>query len=53
MFNGSRYRVSLWAKLAPGETEHAARVSLERRLGTITTTFHTLVNNTTVTAAPG
>ncbi|MCI0391316.1 MAG: endo-1,4-beta-xylanase [Acidobacteria bacterium] len=48
MFNGSRYRISVWAKLAPGEPNTQLRVSLERRIGTITT-FHTVVNNTTVT----
>jgi endo-1,4-beta-xylanase len=50
MFNGSRYRVSLWAKLAPGEPSSQLRVSLQRNLGTVTTTFHTVVPNTTVTA---
>src|SRR5262245_40180381 len=32
MFNGSRYRISLWAKLAPGEQSRQLRVSIERRL---------------------
>jgi len=49
MFNGSRYRVSLWAKLAPGEASAQLRVSLQRNAGAITT-FHTVVGNTTVTA---
>ena len=49
MFNGSRYRVSIWAKLAPGEAAAPLRVSLQRNAGTITT-FHTVVPNTTVTA---
>jgi endo-1,4-beta-xylanase len=49
MFNGSRYRVSVWAKLAPGGGG-PARVSLQRNAGTITT-FHTVVPNTTVTAS--
>jgi endo-1,4-beta-xylanase len=49
MFNGSRYRISLWAKLAPGEPASQLRVSLERRLGTVTS-FHTIIGNTTVTA---
>ncbi|HKV41110.1 MAG TPA: endo-1,4-beta-xylanase, partial [Blastocatellia bacterium] len=49
MFNGSQYRVSLWAKLAPGEASTQLRVSLQRNIGT-TTTFHTVVGNTTVTA---
>jgi endo-1,4-beta-xylanase len=50
MFNGSRYRVSVWAKLAPGEAPSQLRVSLERRLGTALQTFHTVVPNTPVTA---
>jgi endo-1,4-beta-xylanase len=49
MFNGSRYVVSLWAKLAPGQADSQLRVSLQRNAGTITT-FHTVVGNTTVTA---
>jgi endo-1,4-beta-xylanase len=49
MFNGSRYFVSLWAKLAPGQPDSQLRVSLQRNAGTITT-FHTVVGNTTVTA---
>jgi endo-1,4-beta-xylanase len=49
MFNGSRYAVSLWAKLAPGEVDSQLRVSLQRDAGTIST-FATVVNNTTVTA---
>jgi endo-1,4-beta-xylanase len=49
MFNGSRYRVEVWAKLAPGQATTQLRVSLERRLGTFATTFHTVVPNTTVT----
>ena len=50
MFNGSRYRVELWAKLAPGQTATQLRVSLQRNLGSFTTSFHTLVGNTTVTS---
>lgn len=50
MFNGSRYRVSLWAKLAPGESSANLRVSLQRNLGTFPPTFHTVVPNTMVTA---
>ncbi|HEV2664468.1 MAG TPA: endo-1,4-beta-xylanase, partial [Blastocatellia bacterium] len=49
MFNGSRYRISLWAKLAPGEQSSQLRVSIERRLGPMTS-FHTVIGNTTVTA---
>jgi endo-1,4-beta-xylanase len=50
MFNGSTYVVSLWAKLAPGQADSQLRVSLDRKLGTATETFHTVVGNTTVTA---
>jgi endo-1,4-beta-xylanase len=50
MFNGSRYHISLWAKLAPGEPDAQLRVSLARRLGSNPETFHTVINNTTVTA---
>jgi endo-1,4-beta-xylanase len=49
MFNGSRYIVSVWAKLAPGSADTQLRVSLDRKLGTATETFHTVVGNTTVT----
>jgi endo-1,4-beta-xylanase len=47
--NGSRYVVSLWAKLAPGQPGTQLRVSLQRTLSG-TTTFHTVVGNTAVTA---
>ena len=47
--NGSRYRVSVWVKLAPGEPSTQLRVSLQRNIGTITS-YHTVVGNTTVTA---
>jgi len=49
MFNGSRYKVSLWAKLAPGQAPTQLRVSLQRNAGTITT-FHQVVGNTNVTS---
>jgi endo-1,4-beta-xylanase len=49
MFNGSRYKVSLWAKLAPGEPPTQLRVSLQRNAGTIST-FHQVVGNTNVTS---
>ena len=49
MFNGSRYFVSVWAKLAPGQPDSQLRVSLQRNAGGVTT-FHTVVGNTTVTA---
>jgi endo-1,4-beta-xylanase len=50
MFNGSRYVVSVWAKLAPGQSPTQLRVSLDRKLGTATETFHIVVGNTTVTS---
>jgi endo-1,4-beta-xylanase len=50
MFNGSSYHVELWAKLAPGSTDTQLRVSLDRKLGSSTETFTTVVGNTTVTA---
>ena len=49
MFNGSRYVVSVWAKLAPGQPDSQLRVSLQRNAGSFTS-FHTVVGNTTVTA---
>jgi endo-1,4-beta-xylanase len=49
MFNGSRYKVSVWARLAPGESPAQLRVSLQRNAGTVTT-FHTVIGNTNVTA---
>jgi endo-1,4-beta-xylanase len=48
MFNGSRYQVSLWVKLAPGQGSAQVRASLQRNAGTVTT-FHTVIGNTTVT----
>ena len=47
--NGSRYTVSVWVKLAPGEPDSQIRVSLQRSFGS-TTSFHTVIGNTTVTA---
>src|SRR5262249_34540168 len=49
MCNGSQYNVSVWAKLAPGEADTQLRVSIQRSLGG-TTSFNTLIGNTTVTA---
>jgi endo-1,4-beta-xylanase len=49
MHNGSRYRVSLWAKLAPGEPDVQLRVSIQRSLGG-TTNYNTVLGNKTVTA---
>lgn len=48
--NGSRYNISVWAKLAPGEPDSQLRVSIQRSLGG-TTNFNTLVPNTTVTSS--
>ena len=48
MCNGSRYVVSLWAKLAPGEADTELRLSLQRTLDGMTN-FNTLVGNTLVT----
>ena len=47
--NGSRYTVSVWVRLAPGEPNTEIRVSLQRTLGS-TTTFHTVIGNTMVTS---
>jgi endo-1,4-beta-xylanase len=47
--NGSRYRVDVWVKLAPGEPDTQIRVSLQRTFAGATT-FHTVIGNTTVTA---
>jgi endo-1,4-beta-xylanase len=48
--NGSQYRVSFWAKLAPGEPDAQLRFSEQRTLAGATN-FDTLVGNTTVTAS--
>jgi len=48
--NGSRYTISLWAKLAPGQPDAQLRVSIQRSLGG-TTNFNTIVPNTTVTSS--
>jgi len=47
--NGSRYNVSVWAKLAPGQQPAQLRVSIQRTLSGVTN-FNTVVGNTTVTA---
>ena len=47
--NGSRYDVSVWVKLAPGEPDTPIRVSIQRSLGGVTN-FNTVIGNTTVTA---
>ena len=49
--SGFKYHVSVWAKLVTGGTSSTRlRVSFERRLGT-TTSFHTVIPNTTVTTS--
>gem|GEM_PF-2304824 len=45
---GSRYRITVWAKLAPGAAASDLRVSLQRTVGA-NTTFATVVSNTPVT----
>ena len=47
--NGSRYQVSVWVRMAPGEPDTQIRVSLQRTFGGVTS-FHTVVGNTLVTA---
>jgi endo-1,4-beta-xylanase len=47
--NGSRYNISVWVKLAPGEPDIQIRVSLQRTLAGVTN-FNTVIPNTTVTA---
>lgn len=48
MANGSRFRISVWAKLAPGEEPANLRVSLERTFAGVQT-FATAIPNTRVT----
>src|SRR5256885_6804316 len=47
--NGSRYKVTMWVKMAPGQPDTQIRVSLQRSLAG-TTNFNTVIGNTTVTA---
>jgi endo-1,4-beta-xylanase len=47
--NGSRYALSVWVKLAPGEQATQLRVSIQRTLNGVTN-FNTVIGNTTVTA---
>src|SRR5215470_5066329 len=47
--NGSRYNISVWVKLAPGQPTSQLRLSLQRTLAG-TTNFNTVVGNTAVTA---
>jgi len=46
--NGSRYQVTFWAKLAPGQAPSQLRVSVQRTLNGVTN-FNTVVPNTNVT----
>jgi len=48
--SGSQYRISVWAKMAPGQPDTQLRVSEQRSLAGVTN-FDTLVGNTTVTAS--
>ena len=50
MFNGSRYRVSVWAKLAPGSGARRSSASACSATRAAITTFHTVIGNTNVTA---
>jgi uncharacterized repeat protein (TIGR01451 family) len=49
MHNGSRYRISVWVKLATGEAPVNVMVSLQRNLDS-TMTFHNVIGGTMVTA---
>lgn len=49
MHNGSRYYVSLWAKLAPGEPDVQLRVSIQRTYNGAVN-YNTVLGNKTVTA---
>jgi endo-1,4-beta-xylanase len=50
MYNGSRYQVVVWVKMAPGEPDTQIRVSIQRSSGG-TTNYNTIVPNTVVTAS--
>jgi endo-1,4-beta-xylanase len=50
MQKGLKYNISVWVKLAPGETASDARVSIQRSFQG-TTNFDTVVGNTAVTEA--
>ncbi len=49
MTNGSRYHVTVWARLAPGEAPASIRVTVARVLGG-TTTYHNVIPDTPVTS---
>jgi endo-1,4-beta-xylanase len=46
---GAKYNVSVWAKLAPGETDTSLRVSIQRTAGGVNS-YDTVVGSTNVTA---
>ncbi len=48
MATGSRYQISLWAKLVPGSPTTSLRISLERTLGG-NTTYHGVTGNVAAT----
>ncbi len=50
LHRGSKYLVSLWVRLLPGETASDIRVSLQAGLGGVTT-YNTVIGNTRVTDA--
>ncbi len=49
MYNGSEYQVTVWAKLAPGESPAMLRVSLQVTLAGVAS-YYTVVPSTNVTA---
>ncbi|MBV9406651.1 MAG: endo-1,4-beta-xylanase [Acidobacteriaceae bacterium] len=48
MYNGSQYQITVWVKLAPGQTSTTLRVSLQVTLGG-NTNYYTVVPGATVT----
>jgi endo-1,4-beta-xylanase len=50
MCNGSRYDVSVWVRLAPGEPDTQMRVSIQRSFAGVTN-FNTVIGNALVTSA--
>lgn len=49
MTAGSRYRITVWVKLAPGSANENIKVSLQRTLG-VNTTYYTAIQPTSVSA---
>ena len=47
--NGSRYKITVWVKMAPGQPDTQIRLSLQRSLAG-QTNFNTVIPNTVVTA---